>query len=102
MTKDLKASDRKDWTVGSETYSSLVENNFIPATLFPETGFAVTIDKASYSNVRPFFEYGQYHSAGCGADRRAAKLLQFRVYRSACGQLFCLAFAAIGMSVESG
>ncbi len=58
MTKDLKASDRKDWTVGSETYSSLVENNFIPATLFPETGFAVTIDKASYSNVRRFLNMG--------------------------------------------
>ena len=58
MTKDLKASDRKDWTVGGETYSSLVENNFIPATLFPETGFAVTIDKASYSNVRRFLNMG--------------------------------------------
>ena len=58
MTKDLRASDRKDWTVGGETYSNLVENNFIPASLFPETGFAVTIDKASYSNVRRFLNMG--------------------------------------------
>lgn len=58
LTKDVKATDRKDWTVGSETYSSLAENNFIPAVRFPETGFAVTIDKASYSNVRRFLNMG--------------------------------------------
>ena len=57
LTKDLKA-DWKGWTVGGETYSSLVENNFIPAARFPETGFAVTIDKASYSNVRRFLNMG--------------------------------------------
>jgi Ca-activated chloride channel family protein len=58
LTKDVKATDRKDWTVGSESYSSLAENNFIPAIRFPETGFAVTIDKASYSNVRRFLNMG--------------------------------------------
>jgi len=58
LTKDLKPSDWKGWTVGSETYSSLLENEFIPAQKFPETGFAVTIDKASYSNVRRFLNMG--------------------------------------------
>jgi Ca-activated chloride channel homolog len=58
LTKDVKPMDRKDWTVGAETYSSLVENTFIPASRFPETGFAVTIDKASYSNVRRFLNMG--------------------------------------------
>jgi Ca-activated chloride channel family protein len=58
LTKDLRAADRKGWTVGAETYSSLVENDFIPARKFPETGFAVTIDKASYSNVRRFLNMG--------------------------------------------
>lgn len=57
LTKDLKG-DWKGWTVGGETYSSLVENNFIPASRFPETGFALTIDKASYSNVRRFLNMG--------------------------------------------
>ncbi|HEY4205639.1 MAG TPA: carboxypeptidase-like regulatory domain-containing protein, partial [Puia sp.] len=47
LTKDLKGGDWKGWTVGSETYSSLVENSFVPASKFPETGFAVNIDKAS-------------------------------------------------------
>lgn len=58
LTKDLKGGDWKGWTVGGETYSSLVENEFIPAGKFPETGFAVTIDKASYSNVRRFLNMG--------------------------------------------
>ena len=58
LTKDWRAMDRKGWTVGGETYSSLVENDFIPAMRFPETGFAVTIDKASYSNIRRFLNMG--------------------------------------------
>jgi Ca-activated chloride channel family protein len=58
LTRDLRAADSKGWTVGSETYSSLVENRFIPAAKFPETGFAITIDKASYSNVRRFLNMG--------------------------------------------
>lgn len=58
LTKDLKGADWKGWTVGGETYSSLVENEFVPASQFPETGFAVNIDKASYSNVRRFLNMG--------------------------------------------
>jgi len=58
LTKDLKGADWKGWTVGGETYSSLVENEFVPASRFPETGFAVNIDKASYSNVRRFLNMG--------------------------------------------
>jgi Ca-activated chloride channel homolog len=58
LTKDWRTGDWRGWTVGAETYSSLVENSFIPASRFPETGFAVTIDKASYSNVRRFLNMG--------------------------------------------
>jgi Ca-activated chloride channel homolog len=58
LTKDWKPMNRRDWTVGGETYSSLVENGFIPAVRYPETGFAVRIDKASYSNVRRFLNMG--------------------------------------------
>ena len=58
LTKNLKPSDWKGWTVGRETYSSLIENGFVSAYKFPETGFAVTIDKASYSNVRRFLNMG--------------------------------------------
>jgi Ca-activated chloride channel homolog len=54
MTKNLSTEMRNRWTVGAETYSSLVENPFIPADKFPETGFALNINKASYSNIRRF------------------------------------------------
>jgi Ca-activated chloride channel family protein len=54
LTKNFSREMRDKWTVGSETYSSLLENPFIPADKFPETGFAVNINKASYSNIRRF------------------------------------------------
>jgi len=54
LTKNLSSTLKNRWTVGSETYSSLMENQFIPAEKFPETGFAVNINKASYSNIRRF------------------------------------------------
>ena len=54
LTKDLYPEMRERWTVDAETYSSLVENPFVLADKFPETGFAVNINKASYSNIRRF------------------------------------------------
>ena len=54
FTKDLRLEDWNGWSVGAETYSSLLENEFVSARKFPETGFAINIDKASYSNVRRF------------------------------------------------
>ena len=54
LTKNLSPELRNRWTVGAETYSSLIENPFIPAEQFPETGFALNINKASYSNIRRF------------------------------------------------
>ena len=58
LTKDWRPFNKTNWTVDGETYSSLVENAFIPAAKYPETGFAVRIDKASYSNVRRFLNMG--------------------------------------------
>jgi len=37
-----------------ESYSSLIENNFAEANKDPETGFALNINRASYSNIRRF------------------------------------------------
>lgn len=44
---------RNQWVQG-ETYSNLVENELMPTAQFPTTGFALNIDKASYSNIRRF------------------------------------------------
>lgn len=54
FTKDMKVDDRVKWSLGGETYSNLLENEFIQARQFSETGFAISIDKASYSNIRRF------------------------------------------------
>lgn len=37
-----------------ETYTTLIENDFTTADKFPETGFALNINRASYSNIRRF------------------------------------------------
>lgn len=53
-TKDLDKENRRNWIYGDESYSVLVENEFVKADHYPNTGFAIRIDKASYSNVRRF------------------------------------------------
>ena len=58
FTKNLKLEDRENWTVGGETYSSILENEFIQTRKYPETGFAIHTNKASYSNLRRFLNMG--------------------------------------------
>ena len=58
FTKDLPMDEKQHWFVGGETYSNQVENEFLAADKYPETGFAISIDKASYSNVRRFLNMG--------------------------------------------
>lgn len=54
QTKDLEREEQKKWYSGDETYASLVENRFVNANKFPNTGMALNVDRASYSNVRRF------------------------------------------------
>lgn len=54
FTKNLELKDRTNWLVSGESYSTLLENEFVATNKYPETGFAIRIDKASYSNVRRF------------------------------------------------
>lgn len=54
LTKNLSREEQQRWYAGEETYTSLVENNFIDAKKFPVTGIALNIDRASYSNARRF------------------------------------------------
>ncbi|MDF2187523.1 von Willebrand factor type A domain-containing protein [Paraflavitalea sp. CAU 1676] len=54
VTRNLHPDDRNKRTLTGETYSSLVENEFISARKYPETGCAIHTDKASYSNIRRF------------------------------------------------
>ncbi len=53
-TKDLLNKEINKFTVTGESYTSLIENDFVTAQHYPETGFAISIDRASYSNIRRF------------------------------------------------
>ncbi len=51
---DLPTKEYFTNSVLGESYAEIIENNFINTKQYPETGFALNIDKASYSNVRRF------------------------------------------------
>lgn len=55
ITKNLSPNQQINFlsSIG-ESYSSYIENGFIAAKNYPETGFALNIDRASYSNIRRF------------------------------------------------
>jgi Ca-activated chloride channel homolog len=54
FTKDASRKKRHNPTISDETYFRLIENEFINASLFPNTGFSLNVNKASYSNIRRF------------------------------------------------
>lgn len=54
VTKDLKQDSRLSWRINDETYFQLVENEVVDTRKFPNTGFTLNVNKASYSNVRRF------------------------------------------------
>ncbi len=58
VTKDFKQSSKYRWYVNNETYFQLVENEYVDARKFPNTGFSLNINKASYSNIRRFLNMG--------------------------------------------
>lgn len=53
ITKDMLHHNSM-FSAQGESYSSLIENDVVDAVKYPETGFALNIDRASYSNVRRF------------------------------------------------
>ncbi len=54
FTKDLQQLTNKTWVAGDETYSTLIENDFIKCDRYPQTSLVMNVDRASYSNVRRF------------------------------------------------
>ena len=54
VTKDLKKTLKYQWFTKDETYFQLVENDLVDAYRFPNTGFSLNVNKASYSNIRRF------------------------------------------------
>lgn len=54
ITKDQQLSSKYSWLVSDESYFSLIENETVNAKKYPNTGFSLNINKASYSNIRRF------------------------------------------------
>ena len=54
VTKNLDQTSKVRWYINDETYFQLVENEYVHADKFPNTGFSLNVNKASYSNVRRF------------------------------------------------
>jgi Ca-activated chloride channel homolog len=54
VTKNLDQTSKVRWYVDDETYFQLIENEYVNAHKFPNTGFSLNVNKASYSNVRRF------------------------------------------------
>lgn len=58
VTRDLVNNKPFFPNIDGETYAATVENKFLPTRQFPQTGFAVNVDRASYSNIRRFINNG--------------------------------------------
>ena len=54
IVANAKDNNYTPYTNLGESYSGLIENGFIKAADFPETGFSLNIDNAAYSNIRRF------------------------------------------------
>jgi len=54
ISRDVKQSSKFNWFTDNETYFQLVENSSVNTAGYPNTGFALNVNKASYSNVRRF------------------------------------------------
>ncbi len=54
ITGNADNHNNSNGNYGNESYSNLIENNFIKAAKFPLTQFSVRADKASYANIRRF------------------------------------------------
>jgi len=54
VIKDQEFSGRYKWFASDETYFQLVENDYVSTGKFPNTGFSLNINTASYSNIRRF------------------------------------------------
>ncbi len=58
VTKNLDQTSKARWFINNETYFQLVENEYVNAYKYPNTGFSLNVNKASYSNVRRFINMG--------------------------------------------
>lgn len=90
VTKDLKQGSRLNWFTGDETYFQLVENEFVQAAGFPNTGFSLNVNKASYSNVRRFINMNSPVPPDAVRIEEMINYFNLRYREPEAGQLFRL------------
>lgn len=56
LTKNFRGGTSEYTTVNNESYSATIENFFVATKNYPETGFSLHVDRASYSNIRRFLK----------------------------------------------
>ncbi len=54
LTLGWNRQQARHWLTGNETYANLLENRFVSASDYSSTGLSLSIDRASYSNIRRF------------------------------------------------
>lgn len=54
LTSGWNRQEARKWLTGNETYANLLENRFVRADVYPNTGLSLNMDRASYSNIRRF------------------------------------------------
>jgi Ca-activated chloride channel family protein len=54
LTAGLTREIQKQWYTGDETYANIIENRFVNARKYPSTAMTLSVDRASYSNIRRF------------------------------------------------
>ncbi|MDP4262197.1 MAG: von Willebrand factor type A domain-containing protein [Bacteroidota bacterium] len=54
FVKNMQREEQRTWFAGDETYASIIENRFVDARRFPNSGVSLNVDMASYSNIRRF------------------------------------------------
>lgn len=119
-TKNLIKEQHTFFAANGESYSSLIENDFIATNKYPETGFALNIDRASYSNARRFInndinvptdavrieEMMNYFDFKSSRDTTTDKQFSFNQYLTTCpwesnNQLLFLKINAPKLDVEN-
>jgi Ca-activated chloride channel family protein len=54
FTRGISRDEQRKWFAGDESYARIVENQFVNTSLHPSTNLSLSIDRASYSNIRRF------------------------------------------------
>ncbi len=88
MTKNLAKDKQREWFAGDETYASIIENRFVNAKLYPATGLALNIDRASYSNVRRFLNMNTQIPPDAVRIEEMLNYFNTNYHEPAAGQIF--------------